>query len=658
MFSLITMNKFRLGISDNTRRYSSSFKSFIGFESDPEYPAYGNNHDDSYLEQFTPKLLSGEMVVAEAQNVLLYRPVSDHKSGQSGVLFVTNFKLSFVTSDGKDTDEMNCQKNFFLGPNDVCLSNVDILYQVGGGGKKKLIPGQNVSDRVKGLFVICKNMKSFSFCFKFSPLGHGKTLTNALLHHAFPRRHQLLFAYDYREPYIRCVKDVLTFREAGEWGKELARTQSVGWRLSPVNHDFQLSTSLPQWIVVSSTVLDWQLAEAARHFRCGRPPLWCWSSTSGAALVRTADIIPTITDRVQENIMLETVRKAHPKLTQPIVLDLAKDLPSPKELDISFNKLRDLCTPESLHQFWIQDKEFLPLLESSRWLAYVSQCLVKSVEAARSLEKDITVVLQERDGRDMCCLVSSLIQLLLDPFYRTLSGLQSLIQKEWVVMGHAFCTRLGHVFNPEAQQSPVFLLFLDCVWQLTILYPSYFQFSETYLTTVWDAAHLNIFDTFLFDCDRDRLLAAMEPNNPLTLRCVWDWGEQFPDKDISLFINPLYNPSSHTSNLLSLDCVTLPHLQLWSQAYFRFSPPLELVGGGPPQFDSIARSTLLPSSTTPLEDLNLDQVGSFYPFTQWRSTGGVNALNHTIQMSTLSLDTTVESGGGDDATSCDTGVMD
>lgn len=345
-FGLDTMNKFRLSITDSTSKvYSSTFRSFI---ENPDSQPYGGNYDDTYSEQFSQNLLIGEMIIAEAQNVLLFTPVSDHKTGQSGVLFVTNFRLSFVTSEGKNSDEPHCQKNFFLGHNDVCLSNVDILYQVGADKKKKLVPGHNISDRVKGLFVVCKNMKSFSFSFKFSPVGHGKTLTNALLHHAFPRRHQLLFAYDFRQPYVKCVKDVSSFREAGEWGKELARTQSLGWRLSSVNHGFQISTSLPQWVVVSSTVLDWQLTEAARHFRCGRPPLWCWSSSSGAALVRTADIIPTITDRVQENIMLETVRKAHPKLTQPIVLDLAKDLPSPKDLDISFNKLRDLCTPGNL----------------------------------------------------------------------------------------------------------------------------------------------------------------------------------------------------------------------------------------------------------------------------------------------------------------------
>lgn len=49
-----------------------------------------------------------------------------------------------------------------------------------------------------------------------------------------------------------------------------------------------------------------------------------------------------------------------------------------------------------------------------------------------------TVVLQENDGRDMCCVISSLIQIILDPHYRTLIGFQTLIQKEWVALGHPF----------------------------------------------------------------------------------------------------------------------------------------------------------------------------------------------------------------------------
>jgi len=56
----------------------------------------------------------------------------------------------------------------------------------------------------------------------------------------------------------------------------------------------------------------------------------------------------------------------------------------------------------------------------------------------------------ERDGRDLCCLISSLAQLMIDSHFRSIVGLQTLIQKEWVVMGHQFCTRLGHVNSTDS----------------------------------------------------------------------------------------------------------------------------------------------------------------------------------------------------------------
>lgn len=63
----------------------------------------------------------------------------------------------------------------------------------------------------------------------------------------------------------------------------------------------------------------------------------------------------------------------------------------------------------------------------------------------------------ETDGRDMCCVISSLTVLLLDPYFRTLNGFQSLIQKEWVIMGHPFCTRLRHIYTNEEENQQVLL---------------------------------------------------------------------------------------------------------------------------------------------------------------------------------------------------------
>lgn len=111
------------------------------------------------------------------------------------------------------------------------------------------------------------------------------------------------------------------------------------------------------------------------------------------------------------------------------------------------------------------------------------------------------------NGQDLNCLVSSLTQILLDPFFRTKYGFQSLIQKDWVSLGHPFANRLGHILSKDIEPAPVFLLFLDCVWQLLQQFPSAFQISEAYLTTLWDSVHVSIFDTFLFNCHHQRFMA-------------------------------------------------------------------------------------------------------------------------------------------------------
>lgn len=151
-----------------------------------------------------------------------------------------------------------------------------------------------------------------------------------------------------------------------------------------------------------------------------------------------AELIPSITDTKQENKMLELVRKCDPMMKQPCIMELNKVLPSIQEVQASFLKLRELCTPDCTRQFMVQDVRFYTLLDKSCWLFYVSLCLNYSNDAAMKMRQRETVVLQESEGRDMCCVISSLTQILLDPYYRTLNGFQSLIQKEWVSLGHPF----------------------------------------------------------------------------------------------------------------------------------------------------------------------------------------------------------------------------
>lgn len=72
-----------------------------------------------------------------------------------------------------------------------------------------------------------------------------------------------------------------------------------------------------------------------------------------------------------------------------------------------------------------------------------------------------------------------------DPYYRTIKGFISLIEKEWLVTGHKFRDRLGYIYPwCDSETSPVFVQFIDCVYQITRQYPSEFEFNSQFLLLI------------------------------------------------------------------------------------------------------------------------------------------------------------------------------
>ena len=131
------------------------------------------------------------------------------------------------------------------------------------------------------------------------------------------------------------------------------------------------------------------------------------------------------------------------------------------------------------------------------------------------------------EGTDSTLLVTSLATLVLDSDARTIRGFQSLVEREWIAAGHSFWSRCNHgafavggVTGPD--ESPTFLLFLDCVWQvnnttfvgvfssfccLQILqqYPCSFEFTEEFLIFLFEHAYASEFGSFLGNCERDKM---------------------------------------------------------------------------------------------------------------------------------------------------------
>ena len=67
------------------------------------------------------------------------------------------------------------------------VSSIQTVYEIWGdaGEKRKKLPlGSNVSNKIDGIFVLCKNFRFLRFSFKFAGVDTGRNITNALLHHS------------------------------------------------------------------------------------------------------------------------------------------------------------------------------------------------------------------------------------------------------------------------------------------------------------------------------------------------------------------------------------------------------------------------------------------------------------------------------------------
>lgn len=73
--------------------------------------------------------------------------------------------------------------------------------------------------------------------------------------------------------------------------------------------------------------------------------------------------------------------------------------------------------------------------------------------------------------------------------------------------GHPFqqrCAQSAYANIKPRQEAPVFLLFLDCVWQILRQFPCSFEFSESFLVLLFEHAYASQFGTFLGNSEAAR----------------------------------------------------------------------------------------------------------------------------------------------------------
>lgn len=153
------------------------------------------------------------------------------------------------------------------------------------------------------------------------------------------------------------------------------------------------------------------------------------------------------------------------------------------------------------------DKNFFVNLENSKWLDHIRSLLNGSLKIVKYInDHSSSVLVHCSDGWDRTSQLTSLSMLMMDKYYRTLKGFQVLVEKEWISFGHRFGIRMGHGSDKHSDQdrSPIFVQFIDAVWQIMQQNSKVFEFNEKFLLTILNNMYTCQFGTFLYNNEAER----------------------------------------------------------------------------------------------------------------------------------------------------------
>nr|XP_058907082.1 myotubularin-related protein 1 isoform X5 [Kogia breviceps] len=451
-------------------------------------------------------LFPGESIKAIVKDVMYICPFV---GAVSGTLTVTDFKMYFKSVER--------DPHFVL---DVPLGVISRVEKIGA---------QSHGDNSCGIEIMCKDMRNLRLAYKQeeqSKLGIFENLNK----HAFPLSNgQTLFAFNYKEKFP--VNGWKVYDPVSEYKRQGLPNES--WKISKVNSNYELCDTYPAIIVVPTSVKDDDLSKVAAFRAKGRIPVLSWiHPESQATITRCSQPLVGPNDKrcKEDEKYLQTIMDANAQAHKLIIFDARQNKVASTNkakgggyesesaypnaelvfLEIhnihvmreSLRKLKEIAYPA------IDEARWLSNVDGTHWLEYIRMLLAGAVRIADKIESGKTsVVVHCSDGWDRTAQLTSLAMLLLDSYYRTIKGFEALLEKEWISFGHRFALRVGHGNDnhADADRSPIFLQFIDCVWQMTRQFPSAFEFNELFLITILDHLYSCLFGTFLCNCEQQRL---------------------------------------------------------------------------------------------------------------------------------------------------------
>lgn len=260
-----------------------------------------------------PKLLNGETIIAEAQSVLKLNNMAKRGSGIMGNMYITNFKLAFMTpkleshsSISQRVLQASCHRlDDLLADNEtgshceyVPLTSIWYITAISTSKQvsKRLRNGKVPSKKYDIIELSCKDLRVIRFEFSLCREKDRSSVLNAINVYMHPTNVQKLFAFDHAKSSESTAhassqgRAFHTFRHEKDLELELARLRAQeGWRISRVNDSFSVSKTLPELNLVPADLLDQDMELLSHFYEGGRFPTLAWHSReSGASLLSSS----------------------------------------------------------------------------------------------------------------------------------------------------------------------------------------------------------------------------------------------------------------------------------------------------------------------------------------------------------------------------------
>ncbi|KAG5678073.1 hypothetical protein PVAND_007775 [Polypedilum vanderplanki] len=532
------------------------------------------NNDTVLPKELPFQLLSGETF--QEKNEVSY--ICPYFGPIRGILYITNYRLYFKSSIDKDPVQQNL---------DVNLGVVSRIEKVGGASSR----GENSY----GIDILCKDMRNLRFAHKQE--NHSRrTVFGKLQNFAFPlANNEKLFAFNYSEKFPEdgwnVYEPIAEFRRMG-----LGANSNIEWRVTKVNQAYELCDSYPAVLAVPRSISDEDLKAVANFRSRNRLPVLSWiHPQSLATITRCSQPLCGVSGKKssEDEGYINAIMEANPLSHKLIIMDarpsanavvnkakgggyesendyqnvelIFLDIHNIHVMRESLRKLKEICFPATDDQKWLSS------VDNTMWLKHIKCVLAGAIRIVDRIENTKnSVVVHCSDGWDRTAQLTALAMIMLDPYYRTIKGFEVLIEKEWLSFGHKFQQRIGHgdINHSDADRSPVFVQFIDCVWQITRQLPNSFEFNENFLITILDHLYSCRFGTFLCNTERERV-------NEVKKYTVSLWS--YINASLELYRNPLYGGFGNSPTLQTVlkPVASMRHIRLWKGYYCRWNPTMK-----------------------------------------------------------------------------------